>query len=130
MVEAAWAAVRHAAHWRRQFEHLAARVGDAKAIVAIARKLLVVIWHVLTAHVADRHADVPMIARRLVRWGTRYRLAPRLGLRRAAFVRQQLDLLGLGHEVETIKFNGGVIVLPPASGPRDPTVQRGSRAAA
>ena len=129
VVEAAWAAVRHAAHWRRQFEHLAARVGDAKAIVAIARNLLVVIWHVLTAHVADRHADVPMIARRLVRWGTRYRLATRLGVSRGTVVRQQLDLLGLGHAVETISFNGGVIVLPPASGLRDPTVQRGSRAA-
>ena len=130
LVEAAWAAVRHAPHWRRQFEQLAVRIGEAKAIVAIARKLLVVIWHVLTARTADRHADVDAVARRLVRWGTRYRLATLLGLKRAAFVRQQLDLLGLGDAVETIKFNGGVIVLPPASGPRAPTVQRGSRAAA
>ncbi len=71
LVEAAWAAVRHAPQWRRQFEHLAVRIGEAKAIVAIARKLLVVIWHVLTARTADRHADVAAIARRLVRWGTR-----------------------------------------------------------
>ena len=70
-----------------------------------------------------------MIARRLVRWGTRYRLATRLGVSRGTFVRQQLDLLGLGHEVETISFNGGVIQLPPAPGLRDPTVQRGSGAA-
>ena len=120
LVEAAWAAVRHAAHWRHQFEQLAARKGDAKAIVAIARKLLVVIWHVLTARTADRQADVPAIARRLVRWGTRYRLATYLGLNRAAFVRQQLDHLGLRRDVETISFNGGVIQLPPALGPRDP----------
>ena len=115
-MEAAWAAVRHAPRWRRQFECLAARIGDAKAIVAIARKLLVVIWHVLTARVADRDADVPAIARRLVHWGTRYRLATRLGVSRAAFVRQQLDRLGLGDEVETVGFNGGVLRLPPASG--------------
>ena len=130
LVEAAWAAVRHSPHWRGQFEQLAVRIGEAKAIVAIARKLLVVIWHVLTARTADRHADVDAIARRLVRWGTRYRLATLLGLSRAAFVRQQLDFLGLGQEVETISFNGGVIQLPPASGPRDPTVQREPRAAA
>jgi transposase len=129
LVEAAWAAVRHTALWRRQFEHLAARIGDAKAIVAIARKLLVVIWHVLTARTADRHADVEAIARRLVRWGTRYRLATLLGLSRAAFVRRQLDCLGLGHEVETIRFNGGVIQLPPTSGPCDPMVQQRPRAA-
>jgi transposase len=124
VVEAAWAAVRYAPHWRRQFEHLAARIGEAKAIVAIARKLLVVIWHVLTERAADRNADVPAIARRLVRWGTRYRLATQLGLSRAAFVRQQLEHLGLGREVETVSFNGGVIPLPPASGTRDPTMCR------
>jgi transposase len=123
LVEAAWAAVRHAPHWRRQFAHFAARIGDAKAIVAIARKLLVVIWHVLTARAADRHADVPAIARRLVRWGTRYRLATLLGLSRAAFVRQQLDRLGLGAEVETVSFNGGVIRLPPASGAHNPMAE-------
>jgi transposase len=129
LVEAAWAAVRHAPHWRRQFDHLAARLGDAKAIVAIARKLLVVIWHVLTARTADRHADVEAIARRLVRWGTRYRLATLLGMSRAAFVRWQLDHLGLGREVESIRFNGSVIQLPPAMGPCDPPVQQGPRAA-
>jgi transposase len=129
LVEAAWAAVRHAPHWRRRFEHLAARIGDAKAIVAIARKLLVVLWHVLTARAADRHADVPAIARRLVRWGTRYRLATHLGVSRAAFVRQHLDRLGLGQEVETFSFNGGVIRLPPASGLHSAAVQGGARAA-
>jgi hypothetical protein len=129
LVEAAWAAVRHAPHWRRQFDHLAARIGDAKAIVAIARKLLVVLWHVLTARVADRHADVPAIARRLLRWGTRYRLASHLGMSRAAFVRQQLDRLGLGHEVETISFNGGVIRLPPATGLQPAGVKGGTRTA-
>ena len=129
VVEAAWAAVRHATHWRRQFEHLAARIGDAKAIVAIARKLLVVLWHVLTARAADRHADVPAIARRLVRWGTRYGLATHLGVSRAAFVRQHLDRLGLGDDVETVSFNGTVIRLPPPPGLRDPTLQRRSRAA-
>jgi transposase len=47
MVEAAWVAVEHHPHWKAQFERLAARIGKQKAIVAIARKLLVVIWHVL-----------------------------------------------------------------------------------
>src|SRR5258708_4720050 len=41
MVEAAWVAVEHHPHWKAQFERLAARIGKQKAIVAVARKLLV-----------------------------------------------------------------------------------------
>ncbi len=46
MVEAAWVAVEHHPHWKAQFEHLTRRMGKQKAIVAIARTLLVVVWHV------------------------------------------------------------------------------------
>jgi transposase len=121
LVEAAWAAVRHAPAWRQRFEQLARRIGEAKAIVAIARKLLVVIWHVLSAKTADRQADVQAVARRLVRWGTVHRVARSLGLSRGAFVRQQLERLGLGTELETVIYYHEVIQLPPALGVRDPT---------
>jgi hypothetical protein len=112
LIEAAWAAVRHSPHWRQHYERLAQRIGEGKAIVAIARKLLVVIWHVLSAQAPDRHADTPAVARRLLRWGASHRLASGLGLSRAAFVRQQLDRLGLGHDLESITYNGVVIKLP------------------
>lgn len=46
LVEAAWAAVASHPHWKAVFQRLSARIGKRKAIVAIARKLLVVIWHV------------------------------------------------------------------------------------
>lgn len=48
LVEAAWIAVEHHPLWKARFERLAARTGKKKAIIAIARKLLVVMWHVLT----------------------------------------------------------------------------------
>lgn len=54
---------------QEQFERLADRIGREKAIVAIARKLLVVIWHVLTAKVADRRADPQQVARYFIHWG-------------------------------------------------------------
>ena len=54
MVEAAWVAVRSHPYWKAMFERLADRLGRPKAIVAIARKLLVVVWHVLAEQVADR----------------------------------------------------------------------------
>ena len=47
LVESAWMAVEHHPSWKAQFERLAVRIGKKKAIVAIARKLLVVVWHVL-----------------------------------------------------------------------------------
>jgi hypothetical protein len=41
---------------------LARRKPTNKAIVAIARKLLVVVWHVLTECAADRQANEEMVA--------------------------------------------------------------------
>lgn len=47
MIQAAWLAVRHSIYWRSVFEKLAQRKGSKKAIVAIARRLLVVMYRVL-----------------------------------------------------------------------------------
>jgi transposase len=44
LVEAAWVAVSNDPHWQEKFEALRVRIGKNKAIVAIARKLLVVVW--------------------------------------------------------------------------------------
>jgi transposase len=50
---AARSAVQSHPYWERTFTHLAKRIGEAKAIVAIARKLLIVVWHVLMAKSAS-----------------------------------------------------------------------------
>lgn len=47
LIQAAWRAVRHSPYWRDTFELLAARRGRKKAIVAIARRLLGVIYTLL-----------------------------------------------------------------------------------
>jgi transposase len=60
LVEAAWSAVDHHPYWHAEFARLVPSLGKGKAIVASARKLLVVVWHVLTHQAADRHADVAM----------------------------------------------------------------------
>jgi transposase len=95
LVEAAWSAVRYHAHWRQQYQTLAARIGRSKAIVAIARKLLVAIWHVLSKRELDRHAQLPTIARKFLIWASKYRLASSMGLSRYEFVAQQWQRLGL-----------------------------------
>jgi transposase len=66
VVEAAWVAVRTHPHWRAVSEHLAHRQGSGQAIVTIARNLLVVVWHVVTERVADRQADIEVVARTLM----------------------------------------------------------------
>jgi transposase len=112
MVESAWVAVRRHHHWQAQFARLAKRIGKQKAIVAIARKLLVVVWHVLTKQVVDRHAEVPAVARSLMDWGAGHRLATGLGMSRAQFVRQALDKLGAGDNLTDIKYCGRTYNLP------------------
>ncbi len=48
LVQAAWAAVRtHGTFWKQKFGQLARRLGPKKAIVAIARKMLVAIFYIL-----------------------------------------------------------------------------------
>jgi len=54
LITSAWVAVRFSDHWREQFQCLAFRLGPQKAITAIARKLLVTIWHILSKKEVDR----------------------------------------------------------------------------
>jgi transposase len=51
LVEAAWSVVEHHPYWHAKFERLVPSLG--KALVAIARKLLVVVWQVLARQVVD-----------------------------------------------------------------------------
>jgi transposase len=80
MVHVAWVAVAHHAYWKAQFERLADRLGRHKAIVAIARKLLVVVWHVLTKQVADREAVPAQVAGKFLEWSWKVGKANRGGL--------------------------------------------------
>jgi transposase len=106
LVEAAWSAVDHHPYWHAVFERLVPLLGKGKAIVAIARKLLVVVWHVLTHQAADRHADRPMVTRKLQRWGASHGLATSAGLSCGTFALQVLDRLGLG-DGETLVAHAG-----------------------
>ena len=80
LVEAAWTAVDTHPHWKEQFQKLNRRMKSCKAIVAIARKLLVVIWHVMTERVADRKADPDMVAFKLMTWSWKLNNLQRSGL--------------------------------------------------
>jgi transposase len=115
LVEAAWIAIRYNQPWREQFEALAFRIGREKAIVAIARKLLVIIWHVLTAKAADRRAVPQQVARYFITWGRQLRVKSTMGLKASEFARQQLDRLELGRELERVPYGSVTYCLPPAT---------------
>jgi hypothetical protein len=107
--------VRYDQHWKEQFERLADRIGRQKAIVAIARKLLVIIWHVLTAKVADRRAEPQQVARYFIYWGRQLRVKTTLGIKASEFARQQLDKVGLGQELARVPYGTVIYSLPPSS---------------
>jgi transposase len=86
----------------------AGRLGKQKAIVAIARKLLVAVWHVLTRKQADTHADVQAIARKLVRWIERYDTLPGKHRPQGPRLRRYLDQLGLTELIEEVAYHGRV----------------------
>ena len=113
-VEIAWTAVKFNPHWKEEFDRLKDRIGDKKAIVAIARKILVSIWHILTKRQHDIHAIDDKVAYKLLlhSWqlGTQHRpehySAPLL----TRFFLNQLDL---GHNLETISPGGVKRRIPP-----------------
>jgi transposase len=58
LVQSAWGAVRtKTSYWRQTFIRLRSRLGPKKAIVAIARKMLVALYHMLRDNVPYRDPD-------------------------------------------------------------------------
>jgi transposase len=114
LVEASWTAVRYNADWQARFERLERRIGKQKAIVAIARKLLVVIWHVLHKHEVDRKAEAEQVTSHFINWARQLRSPTRLGIKTATFARQKLDQLQLGQDLKQVKV-GCTYTLPPSS---------------
>jgi transposase len=102
LVEAAWIAIRYDRHWQQQFDRLANRMSRHKAIVAIARKMLVVIWHVLSNKQTDRRADPDRVAFSLMTWGWKVKPQWCDGLSTAQFIRYHLLQLGLGHDLDYV----------------------------
>jgi transposase len=106
LVEAARVAVQTHPYWKHEFARLAKRIGEHKAIVAIARKLLIVIWHVLLAKSADRRADAEQVAFKLMVWAWKLSDEQRGGLTSRQFIRAHLIRLGLGEDLTHITRGG------------------------
>ena len=75
-------------------------------MVAIARKLLIVVWHVLMAKSADRRADAEQVAFKLMVWSWKLSDEQRGGLSSRQFIRAHLLRLGLGEDLTHITRGG------------------------
>lgn len=104
LVEAAWAAVEHHPYWKAELARLARRMDENKAVVAVARRLLVAIWHVLTERAADKHAEPQMVATKLMRWSWELSDEQRGGLTSRQFIRFHLMQLQLGEDLTHLRY--------------------------
>ena len=124
LVEAAQVAANTHPYWKAELARLELHLNRNKAIVAIARKLLVAVWHVLTKQVADKHAEPLRVARKLMN------IAYDLGKAKlpanqtpAAYIRTQLDRLQIGQSLANIPCGAKKkpLPLPPSSQPSPAT---------
>jgi transposase len=105
LVEAAHIAVRYDPHWQRIYASIKRRRGSKVALVAVARKLLVTIWHLLTHEAVYRGLQPQTFVRKLQTWAFRIGQAHLPAASSSDFVRQQLRLIGLEELAETLTTN-------------------------
>ncbi len=131
-------AARHARlvnrHWKEVYQRLEPRLGRNKAVVAVARQMLVAVWHILSKRQPDRFADWGKVATNFM--ATAYddfggaahipggRSAPE-------FTRWCLDTLGVCERLQRVKFSGKTYLLPqstlPGALPEAAPIGRGQR---
>jgi len=115
MVNAANHAVEHHIHWKKELERMEPHLGRSKAIVAIARKLLVAVWYVLSEQVVDRFADPRDVACSFLKYAYRVGVKNRPDKQSAlAFTREQLDRLGIGKDLQEVPWGSTRRKLPPS----------------
>jgi hypothetical protein len=113
LVEAAWRAADTHPYWKAQYKRLERRIGSNKAAVAIARKLLVAVWHVLTERCADRHADPDKVAFKYIMWSWKLNDAKRDGMSTRQWARFHLMRLHLGEDLMHITRGGNRYPIAP-----------------
>jgi hypothetical protein len=86
-----------------------------QAIVAIARRLLVSIWHILAKQEPYRHFETETIAYKMLTWAWSLDETARKGLTRAQFAKYGLLRLGIGQDLERIERGGYPRRLAPAA---------------
>jgi transposase len=100
MVEAAWRAVRMSPFWKEEYEKHRRRMRKPnQAIVVIARKLLIAIWHVLSKEETDEHASEEDLAYKMLLLSWSLSDNARQGLTYKQFAKHALMKLGVETDI-------------------------------
>ena len=105
LVEVAQRAVKSDPVWKHRFQELQKRMHRNQAIVAVARRLLELVWYVLTRRQPYRHFSQERIAYKYLTWAWQMDDAARDGLTRQQFARYYLMRLGIGHDLTRIALD-------------------------
>ena len=100
MIEAAWRAVRMSPYWKEQYEKFFHRMRrESQAIVVVARKLLVAVWHVLSKEETDIHASEEELAYKMLLLSWSLSVDVRMGLTYKQFAKYALMKLGVETDI-------------------------------
>jgi hypothetical protein len=105
LVEAAQMAVKSDPLWKHRFQEMQKRMHRNQAIVAVARRLLELVWYVLTRRQSYRHFSQERIAYKYLTWAWQMDDEVRDGLTRQQFARYYLMRLGIGHDLTRIALD-------------------------
>jgi len=100
LVEAAWRAVRMSPYWKEQYEKFLQRMRRPnRAIVVVARKLLVAVWQVLSKAETDVRASEEDLAYKMLLWSWSLPEEIRQGLTHKQFAKYALLRLGVQSDI-------------------------------
>lgn len=105
LVEVAQRAVKSDPLWKHRFQELQKRLHRNQAIVAVARRLLELVWYVLTRRQRYRHFSPERIAYKYLTWAWQMDDEARDGLTRQQFTRYYLMRLGIGQDLTRIALD-------------------------
>jgi transposase len=105
LVEAAQRAVKSDPIWKTRFQEMLKRMHRNQAIVAVAHRLLELVWYVLTRRQPYRHFSHERIAYKYLTWAWQMDDEARDGLTRQQFTRYYLMKVGIGHDLTRIALD-------------------------
>jgi len=118
LVEAAQVAVLHDPRWKAELERLEPRRGRNKAIVAIARKMLVAVWFLLHEKDTEKYLDLARLARKYYEFTYTVGKANWGECKTAVeFIRNLFDQAGVGQEITSFIYCRRRVALPPSKLP-------------
>ena len=106
LVEAARVAVRWDPHWKDIHDRIARRRGSNIATVAVARKLLVTIWHLLSKQTTYHYLRPQTLVTKLQGWAYRIGRSQLPASSSKEFVHQRLSAIGLRDLADTLVYQG------------------------